>query len=49
MDKVNLIKMYKNDPEDNYLERRLKESCKKQNIKIEIFNNPAFINTKQDL
>ena len=37
------------DPEDNYLERRLKESCKKQNIKIQIYNNPAFINTKEDL
>ena len=37
------------DPEDNYLERRLKESCIKQNIKIQIYNNPAFINTKEDL
>ena len=46
-DEVDLIKCI--DPEDNYLERRLKESCKKQNIKIEIFNNPAFINTKEDL
>ena len=37
------------DPEDNYLERRLKESCEKQNIKIEFYNNPAFINSKDDL
>ena len=37
------------DPEDNYLERRLKESCEKQNIKIEFYNNPAFINSKDNL
>ena len=38
---VNLIKCI--DPEDNYLERRLKDSCKKQNIKIEFLNNPRSI------
>jgi deoxyribodipyrimidine photolyase-related protein len=44
---VELIKCI--DPEDNYLERRLKESCEKQNINIEFYNNPAFINSKDDL
>ena len=44
---VELIKCI--DPEDNYLERRLKESCEKQNIKIEFYNNPAFVNSKDDL
>ena len=37
------------NPEDNYLERRLKESCEKQNIQLNLYNNPAFINTREDL
>ena len=37
------------NPEDNYLERRIIESCKKKGLPVEFFDNPAFINNRQDL
>lgn len=33
------------DPTDNWLDKRLSESCKKNNITIEQFNSPGFLNT----
>ena len=36
-------------PEDNYLKRRITDSCSKKNIDIQFFNNPLFINSKKDL
>ena len=37
------------NPEDNYLERRIKESCKKKSLKFEFYDNPAFINSREEL
>ena len=37
------------NPEDNYLERRIKESCKKKSLKFEFYDNPAFINSREKL
>ena len=36
-------------PEDNYLKRRIIDSCSKKNIDIQFYNNPLFINSKKDL
>lgn len=33
------------DPTDNWLNRRLLQSCKKNHITLNIFNSPAFLNT----
>ena len=35
------------NPEDNYLERRIKVSCKKKGLKFEFYDNPAFINSRE--
>ena len=45
--KVQIIKCL--NPEDNYLERRLSESSHKKGLKIQFYNNPAFINKREDL
>ena len=37
------------DPEDNWLEKRLKRACEKKGIEIQLFENPLFINSKKDL
>lgn len=33
------------DPTDNWLNRRLSQSCKKNHIQLTVFNTPAFLNT----
>ena len=45
--KVQSIKIY--DPVDNWLSRRINDSCEEKNIKIENYNNPLFINNNKDL
>ena len=45
--KIQSIKIY--DPVDNWLSRRINDSCEKKNIKIENYNNPLFINNNEDL
>ena len=42
VDKIHLI-----NPVDNYLERRIKSSCKKKGIQIVLYNNPSFINNEE--
>ena len=45
--KIKSIKIY--DPVDNWLSRRINDSCEEKNIKIENYNNPLFINNNEDL
>ena len=45
--KIKSIKIY--DPVDNWLSRRINDSCEEKKIKIEIYNNPLFINNNEDL
>lgn len=42
-----IIQFY--DVADNWLEKRIKETCLKNDIKIEEFSSALFMNTKQDL
>ena len=44
---INLIKCL--NPEDNYLERRILESCLKKGIEIQFYDNPSFINSRKNL
>ena len=44
---INKIKCI--DPEDNWLEKRLKKACEKKGIEIQFFENPLFINSKKEL
>jgi deoxyribodipyrimidine photolyase-related protein len=37
------------DPTDNWLEKRLKESCNKHNIELIVHQNPHFLNSREDL
>nr|WP_297916532.1 cryptochrome/photolyase family protein [uncultured Allomuricauda sp.] len=37
------------DPVDNYLERRLRESCAAGGLNLHLYPSPSFINTKEDL
>lgn len=37
------------NPTDNWLEKRIENSCKKYGIKTKCYENPLFINTKNDL
>ena len=37
------------DPDDYLIEKRLKKECQKRSIKIIFYDNPSFINTKEDL
>ena len=44
---VNKIKIY--NPVDNWLSKRISQSCSKKNIQIETYENPLFINNNDDL
>lgn len=37
------------NPEDNWLEKRIKSKCSKNNIELSIIENPLFINSRNDL
>ena len=37
------------DPEDNWLNKRIKKSCDKKKIALKIHHNPLFINSKSEL
>ena len=37
------------NPEDNYLERRIKESCDKKGLKVKFYDNPLFLNNRENL
>ncbi len=49
LDKINVTEINIYHPEDNWLEKRIKESCKKNNIKINIEENPLFLTAYEDL
>lgn len=49
LDKINVTEINIYHPEDNWLEKRIKESCKKNNIKINIEENPLFLTAYNDL
>ena len=44
VDKIHVI-----DPVDYLLEKRLKKACIKNNLFLEIYDNPSFINTNSEL
>ena len=37
------------NPEDNYLEKRIIKECKKKGLNVMFYNNPSFINNREDL
>ena len=37
------------DPDDYWIEKRIKNGCKKNNLSLKIYENPSFINTKKSL
>ena len=37
------------NPEDNFLERRIKESCNKKGLNVKFYDNPLFINSRENL
>jgi len=37
------------DPEDNWLQKRLEDSCEKHGLSIEMKDSPSFINHKQEI
>ena len=49
LDKKNVTEINIYHPEDNWLEKRIKKSCKKNNIKINIEENPLFLTAHDDL
>ena len=49
LDKINVTEINIYHPEDNWLEKRIKKSCKKNNIKINIEENPLFLTAHDDL
>jgi len=49
LDKINVSEINIYHPEDNWLEKRIKKSCKKNNIKINIEENPLFLTAHDDL
>ena len=49
LDKINVTEINIYNPEDNWLEKRIKKSCKKNNIKINIEENPLFLTARDDL
>ena len=49
LDKINITEINIYHPEDNWLEKRIKKSCKKNNIKINIEENPLFLTAHDDL
>ena len=46
-EKVQSIKIY--DPVDNWLSKRIHDECRLKNIKLEVYDNPLFINNNKDL
>ena len=44
---INSIKIY--DPVDNWLSKRIIDTCKLKNINVEVYDNPLFINKDEDL
>ena len=46
-DDIQKINIY--DPNDNWLQKRIKSACSKKNIELAIFNNPLFLLEKADL
>jgi deoxyribodipyrimidine photolyase-related protein len=44
---INSIKIY--DPVDNWLSKRIIDTCKLKNINVEVYDNPLFINKNEDL
>ena len=49
LDKINVTEINIYHPEDNWIEKRIKKSCKKNNIKINIEENPLFLTAHDDL
>ena len=49
LDKINVTEINIYHPEDNWLEKRIKKSCKRNNIKINIEENPLFLTAHDDL
>ena len=49
LSKRNIPKIYFYDVSDNWLEKRLLQSCKKLNIETHEYPSPLFINKKEDL
>jgi len=49
LDKINVTEINIYHPEDNWLEKRIKKSCKKNNIKINIEENLLFLTAHDDL
>ena len=44
---IKSIKIY--DPVDNWLSKRINDTCKLKNINVEVYDNPLFINKNEDL
>ena len=44
---IKSIKIY--DPIDNWLSKRIIDTCKLKNINVEVYDNPLFINKNEDL
>ena len=44
---IKSIKIY--DPIDNWLSKRINDTCKLKNINVEVYDNPLFINKNEDL
>ena len=44
---IKSIKIY--DPVDNWLSKRINDTCKLKNINVEVYDNPLFINKSEDL
>ena len=49
LEEINVAEINIYHPEDNWLEKRIKKSCKKNNIKINIEENPLFLTAHDDL
>ena len=49
LDKTEEKKINIYSPEDNWLEKRIKSKCSKNNIELSIIENPMFINSRNDL
>ncbi len=49
VESLNVAKVHFIDPVDNYLERRLKNSCRKNGIDLHEYESPAFLNSRKEL
>ena len=45
--KIDTINIF--DPDDSWIEKRIKEECNKSNIKLHVHENPSFITNKNEL